>query len=159
MVARFGPWNIPKCLENGPFGDQRWVENGSKTRFCKNDPGPFMMLKQVVLAHRECSDADLRQIIETHQGAKQLRWRWIPSHRVIKRCHAEKKKDIKHNDVVDRLPKLAAKLPLPEAPLAGHEWAVAILHAYAINASRKGRPRDGNESGTDGNTAHKRRKI
>ena len=64
--------------------------------------------------HRECSDVDLRQIIETHQAAKQLRWRWIPSHKVIKRYHTEKeKKDIKHNDVVDRLAKLAAKLPLP----------------------------------------------
>ena len=29
--------------------------------------------------------------------------------------------------------------------LAEHEWAVAILHADAVNASRKGRPRDGNE--------------
>ena len=53
VVARFGPWKIPKCLENGPFRDQRWVKNGSKTRFSKNDPGPFMMLKQVVLAHLE----------------------------------------------------------------------------------------------------------
>ena len=44
VVARFGPWKIPKCLENGPFWDQQWV---------KNDPGPFMMLKQVVLAHFE----------------------------------------------------------------------------------------------------------
>ena len=53
MVARFGPWKIPKCLENGPFRDQQCVKNGSKTLFCKNDPGPFMMLKQVVLAHFE----------------------------------------------------------------------------------------------------------
>ena len=53
VVARFGPWKIPKCLENGPFWDQQWVKNGSKTRFSKNDPGPFMMLKQVVLAHFE----------------------------------------------------------------------------------------------------------
>ena len=53
VVARFGPWKIPKCLENGPFGDQQWVKNGSKTHFSKNDPGPFMMLKQVVLAHFE----------------------------------------------------------------------------------------------------------
>ena len=51
VVARFGPWKIPKCLENGPFWDQQWVKNGSKTRFSKSDPGPFMMLKQVVLAH------------------------------------------------------------------------------------------------------------
>ena len=53
VVARFGPWKIPKCLENGPFWDQQWVKNGSKLRFSKNDPGPFMMLKQVVLAHFE----------------------------------------------------------------------------------------------------------
>ena len=53
VVARFGPWKIPKCLENGRFWDQQWVKDGSKTRFSKNDPGPFMMLKQVVLAHFE----------------------------------------------------------------------------------------------------------
>ena len=53
VVARFGPWKIPKCLENGPFWDQQWVKNGSKTRFSKNDPGPFMMLKQAVLADFE----------------------------------------------------------------------------------------------------------
>ena len=53
VVARFGPWKIPKCLENGPFWDQQCVKNGSKTCFSKNDPGPFMMLKQVVLAHFE----------------------------------------------------------------------------------------------------------
>ena len=53
VVARFGPWKIPKCLENEPFWDQKWVKNGSKTRFSKSDRGPFMMLKQVVLAHFE----------------------------------------------------------------------------------------------------------
>ena len=53
VVARFGPWKIPKCLENGPFWDQQWVKNGSKMCFSKNYPGPFMMLKQVVLAHFE----------------------------------------------------------------------------------------------------------
>ena len=53
VVAHFGPWKIPKCLENGPFWDQQWVKNGSKTRLSKNDPGPFMMLKQVVLANFE----------------------------------------------------------------------------------------------------------
>ena len=53
VVARFGSWKIPKCLENGPFWDQQWVKNGSKTRFSKSDPGPFRMLKQVVLAHFE----------------------------------------------------------------------------------------------------------
>ena len=52
-MARFGPWKIPKCLENGPFWDQQWVKNGSKTHFSKSDPGPFGMLKQVFLARFE----------------------------------------------------------------------------------------------------------
>ena len=50
VVARFGPWDIPKCLENGPLWDQKWVKNGSKTHFSKNDLGPYGMLKQVFLA-------------------------------------------------------------------------------------------------------------
>ena len=53
VVTRFGPSKIPKCLETGPFWDQKWVQNGSKTCFCKGDPGPFGMLKQVFLAHFE----------------------------------------------------------------------------------------------------------
>ena len=52
-MKRFGPWKIQKCLENGPFWDQNWGKNGSKTRFSKSDPGPFGMLKQVSLAHFE----------------------------------------------------------------------------------------------------------
>ena len=27
VVARFGPWKISKCLENGPFRDKKWVKN------------------------------------------------------------------------------------------------------------------------------------
>ena len=50
---RFGPYKIPKCLENGPLWDQKWVKNASKTRFFKSDPGPFGMLKQMFLAHFE----------------------------------------------------------------------------------------------------------
>ena len=53
VVARFGPWKIPKCLENGPFQDQKWVKNGSKTHFFKSDLGPFWMLKQVFLGRFE----------------------------------------------------------------------------------------------------------
>ena len=53
VVPHFGPWKIPKCLEYGSFWDLKWVQNGSKTRFCKSDPGPFGMLKQVSLAHFE----------------------------------------------------------------------------------------------------------
>ena len=47
VVTLFGPWKIPKCLENGPFWDQKWVKNRSKTRFSKSDRGSFGMLKQV----------------------------------------------------------------------------------------------------------------
>ena len=53
VVARFGPPKIPKCLENGLFWDQKWVKNGSKMRFSKNDPGPHGMPKQVKWAHFE----------------------------------------------------------------------------------------------------------
>ena len=53
VATRFGSWKIPKCLESGPFWDQKWVEKGSKTRFSKSDPGPFGMLKQVFLARFE----------------------------------------------------------------------------------------------------------
>ena len=35
VETRFGPWKIQKCLENGPFWDQKWVKNGSKTHFSK----------------------------------------------------------------------------------------------------------------------------
>ena len=50
VATGFGPWKIPKCLEYGPFWDQKWVKNGSKTHFSESDPGPFGMLKQVFLA-------------------------------------------------------------------------------------------------------------
>ena len=53
VVARYGPWKIPKCLENGPFWNQKWAKNGSKMCFSKSDLGPFGMLKQVFLAHFE----------------------------------------------------------------------------------------------------------
>ena len=53
VVMRFGPWKITNCLETWPFWDQKWVKNGSKTRFSKSDPGPFGMLKQVLLPHFE----------------------------------------------------------------------------------------------------------
>ena len=53
LVARFGPWKIPKCLEKGPFWDHKCVKNGSKPHFSKSDPGLFWMLKQVFLAQFE----------------------------------------------------------------------------------------------------------
>ena len=51
--SHFGAGKIPKCFETGPFWDQKWVNNGSKTRFSKHDPGPFGMPEQVFLAHFE----------------------------------------------------------------------------------------------------------
>ena len=53
VVARFGPRKTPKCLENGPLWDKKWVEKGSKTHFSKSDPRPFGMPKQIFLAHFE----------------------------------------------------------------------------------------------------------
>ena len=53
VVTRFGPWKIPKCLENGPFWEQKLVKKGSITRFSKSDLGPLGMLKQLFLAHFE----------------------------------------------------------------------------------------------------------
>ena len=53
VVMHFGPWKIPKCLEDGPLWDLKWVKNWSKTRFSKSDRGLFGMLKQIFLAHFE----------------------------------------------------------------------------------------------------------
>ena len=46
VVARFGPPKIPKCHENGLFWDKKWVKNGSKLYFCKNDPRPFQVPRE-----------------------------------------------------------------------------------------------------------------
>ena len=53
VVMGFGPWKMPKFLENGPFWDQKWIQNGSKTHFSKRNHVPFGNLKQVILAHFE----------------------------------------------------------------------------------------------------------
>ena len=53
VVTRFGPWKIPKCLENGLFSDQKWVKNRAKMCVSKSDVGPFGMLKQLFLGHSE----------------------------------------------------------------------------------------------------------
>ena len=47
LLTWFGPWKVPKCLENGPFWDPKAVTIGSKPHFSKSDPRPFGMLKQV----------------------------------------------------------------------------------------------------------------
>ena len=50
VVPRFGPRKIPKCLEKGPFWDEKRVKNGSKMHCSKSDPGPFAWFKQGFLA-------------------------------------------------------------------------------------------------------------
>ena len=47
VVMRFGPWKIPKCLENAAFWDVKWVKNGSKTSFPTRDRGPFCVRKRL----------------------------------------------------------------------------------------------------------------
>ena len=47
VVAHCSPPKIPKCLEYGLFWDQKWVQNGSKTRFSKPHPRPFGVHKRV----------------------------------------------------------------------------------------------------------------
>ena len=49
----FGPWKIPICLENGPFWGQKWLKNGSKTRFSESASRPLGVHKQVFRAHFE----------------------------------------------------------------------------------------------------------
>ena len=38
LLTWFGPWKVPKCLENGPFWDPKGVTIGSKPHFSKSDP-------------------------------------------------------------------------------------------------------------------------
>ena len=52
-VKRFRPWEIPKCLEKGPFWDQKSIKIGSKTNFFKSDCRPFGVHKHLFLAFYE----------------------------------------------------------------------------------------------------------
>ena len=52
VVTRLGPWKIPKCLENGPFSDQKWVKMGQKRVFPK-----------VILDHLGCSNKYFQPIL------------------------------------------------------------------------------------------------
>ena len=67
------------------------------------------------LPHRECSDMDLRLTIQEGIKNKPLRSRWVPSHGDIAKAKAkEERTEIKRNDEVERLAKMATGLPLPE---------------------------------------------
>ena len=47
LQAILAPSKVTKCLDNGLFWDKKWVQNGSKMGFSKNDPTPFGVPKQV----------------------------------------------------------------------------------------------------------------
>ena len=46
VVTRFGPWKIPKCLENGSFWDLK----------CVSKMGEKDVFPKVILDHLGCSD-------------------------------------------------------------------------------------------------------
>ena len=51
-ITRFGPWKIPKCLEKGPFWEQKWVKMGQKRVFPK-----------VILDHWGCTNKFFEPIL------------------------------------------------------------------------------------------------
>ena len=58
VVARFGPWKIAKCLENGPFQDRLGTKNGSKM-------GQKRVFPKVILDHFGCSSKCLQPILSS----------------------------------------------------------------------------------------------
>ena len=80
VVVRYGPRKIPKCLENGPFWDQKWVKNGGKRVFpkvildhsgCSNKWfGPILSPWCRVLAHGKSQNALKRGWFNTKNGSK-----------------------------------------------------------------------------------------
>ena len=58
---------------------------------------------------------DLRIVIQDETVNAPLRSRWVPSHRDIAKAKTkEERVEIKRNDEVDRLAKIATGLPSPE---------------------------------------------
>ena len=51
IASHFGHSTITKCLENGQFGDQKSVKNGSKMCFSKDIVGHPGLHKQVEWSH------------------------------------------------------------------------------------------------------------
>ena len=94
--------------------------------------------------HRECSDMDFRLTIQEETQNKPLRSRWVPSHRDFSKAKTkEERTEIKHNDAVDHLAKLASGLLLPEytpthpgdiavnggpAPTPAKKWVIERRH-------------------------------
>ena len=53
MLGNFGPSQGRKGLENGPIWDHKWLKNGSKPWFWKNDPIPVVVPKRMNATHFE----------------------------------------------------------------------------------------------------------
>ena len=89
--------------------------------------------------HMECSDMDLRLTIQEETQNKPLHSRWVPSHRDIAKAKTkEERTDIKRNDEVDRLAKMATGLPLPEYTPT-HPGDIAVNAGLApLLAKKKG---------------------
>ena len=91
--------------------------------------------------HREASDMDLRWRVSTTVRGKNIRVRWTPAYRKTSSPRdAREWDDIKRNNEVDRVAKLATSLPLPvhnptspssislggtEAPTPASKWIAA----------------------------------
>ena len=87
---------------------------------------------------------DLRLTILEETQNKPLQSRWVPSHRDIAKAKTkEERTEIKRNDEVDRLAKMATGLPLPEytpthpgdiavnggpAPTQAKKWVIERRH-------------------------------
>ena len=53
MLSNFGPSQGRQGLENWPIWDHKWLKNGSKPWFSKNDPSPLVVPKHMYTAHFE----------------------------------------------------------------------------------------------------------
>ena len=53
MLSNFSPFEGQKGLENDPIRDHKWLKNGSKPWFSKNDPSPVLVPKRMNVAHFE----------------------------------------------------------------------------------------------------------
>ena len=58
MLGNFGPSQGRKGLESGPIWDHKWLKNGSKTWFWKNDPSPVVVPKRMNTGGGETSPGE-----------------------------------------------------------------------------------------------------
>ena len=73
IASHFGPSKVTKCLNNGLFCDQKWVKNGSKMYFSKNDPRSFGVHKQVTNKRNEPILSPLQANLATPKSQNALK--------------------------------------------------------------------------------------